>query len=72
MIDRTDPQPVELTPLVHPSAVVISKTEDQLRDERDALLAELDGCNDPHCPHHWAAHDQLDSVQWLLGAGGQS
>lgn len=49
------------------SAAFIVKTEEQLRDERDALLAELDGCDDLHCTHHWAQHDQLDSVRWLLG-----
>jgi hypothetical protein len=50
-----------------PRAVIVSKTEDQLRDERDALLADLDGCTDEHCPHHWSQLDQLDSVRWLLG-----
>lgn len=57
----SDPHPLR------PRAVVVAKTEDQLRGERDALLAELDGCIDAHCPRHWSQHEQLDTVRWLLG-----
>jgi hypothetical protein len=48
-------------------AVVIHRQESELRDERDALLAELDGCTDTDCPCHWRQHQQLDTVRWLLG-----
>lgn len=56
-----------MTGLERRHAVMIVKTEEQLRDERDALCAELDGCDDLHCTHHWAQHEELDRVCWLLG-----
>lgn len=31
-------------------AVLIRKTRTDLEDERDALLARVDGCNDSECP----------------------
>lgn len=56
-----------MTEPVRNHATFIVKTEDQLRAERDALLAELDGCTDEHCPHHYLQLEELSSVRWLLG-----
>lgn len=46
---------------------IIHKTREQLTDERDALLATLDGCQDDTCPHHGDDLERLDTVLWLLG-----
>jgi hypothetical protein len=53
-------------PVARTHAVLVRKTEEQLRDERDELLARLDGCTDLECPHHDADLAELDTVLWLL------
>jgi hypothetical protein len=54
-------------PAVRNRTVLVRKTEEQLRGERDELLTQLDGCIDPDCDRHAWVADRLDTVRWLLG-----
>jgi hypothetical protein len=50
-------------------AVLIRRTKGELETQRAALLAELDGCDNPEClcAAHHDAWQQLDTVRFLLG-----
>ena len=48
-------------------AVLVRKTDEQLRDERDELLTRLDGCADHDCDRHCWLQVRLADVLWLLG-----
>lgn len=47
-------------------AALIRVALGDLTDERDELLARLDGCQDGDCPHHGDDVDRLNTVLWLL------
>lgn len=46
---------------------VVERTQADLRAERDALLAKLDGCRNEDCPCHGFDLIALRDAQFLLG-----
>ena len=47
-------------------AALVRVSRVDLEDERDELMARLDGCLDADCWMHVNDHARLDTVVWLL------